>query len=74
MATIHVAHRTGNVYDVTIDDGRGTSTHEVAVPLSRQPHAQFHAGGHGEPDHLPFDKLRESFVYLKNEEAADPDL
>ena len=31
MATIHVTHRTGAIYDVTVDDGRGSTTHEVSV-------------------------------------------
>jgi hypothetical protein len=31
MATIHVTHRTGAIYDVTVDDGRGSTMHEVSV-------------------------------------------
>jgi hypothetical protein len=31
MPTIRVTHRTGAIYDVTVDDGRGTTTHEVTV-------------------------------------------
>jgi hypothetical protein len=31
MATITVTHRSDSVYDVTVDDGRGTTHHEVTV-------------------------------------------
>jgi hypothetical protein len=31
MATIHVTNRAGNIYDVTVDDGRGSTHHEVTV-------------------------------------------
>ena len=31
MATIRVTHRAGVVYDVTVDDGRGTTSHEVSL-------------------------------------------
>ena len=31
MPTITVNHRSGSIYDVTVDDGRGTSHHEVTV-------------------------------------------
>jgi hypothetical protein len=31
MPTIRVTHRSGAVYDVTVDDGRGTTAHEVTV-------------------------------------------
>ena len=31
MPTIRVTHRNGAIYDVTVDDGRGTTTHEVTV-------------------------------------------
>ena len=31
MPPIRVAHRTGAIYDVTVDDGRGTTVHEVTV-------------------------------------------
>jgi hypothetical protein len=31
MATIHVTHRNGSIYDVTVDDGRGSTHHEVTV-------------------------------------------
>lgn len=31
MATIRVSHRTGAIYDVTVDDGRGATMHEVTV-------------------------------------------
>jgi hypothetical protein len=31
MAAISVTHRTGSIYDVTVDDGRGATTHEVTV-------------------------------------------
>ena len=30
-AAIHVTHRSGNVYDVTVEEGRGASHHEVTV-------------------------------------------
>jgi hypothetical protein len=31
MASIRVTHRTGAVYDVTVDDGRAATHHEVTV-------------------------------------------
>jgi hypothetical protein len=31
MATIRILHRTGSIYDVAVEDGRGTTTHEVTV-------------------------------------------
>jgi hypothetical protein len=31
MPTIRVTHRSGAIYDVTVDDGRGTTTHAVTV-------------------------------------------
>jgi hypothetical protein len=31
MTTIQVTHRSGAVYDVVVDDGRGTTRHEVTV-------------------------------------------
>jgi hypothetical protein len=31
VATIHVTHRTGAIYDVTVDDGSGSTMHEVSV-------------------------------------------
>jgi hypothetical protein len=31
MPTIRVSHRAGETYDVTVDDGRGSTHHEVAV-------------------------------------------
>jgi hypothetical protein len=31
MAEISVIHREGAVFDVTVDDGRGTTTHAVTV-------------------------------------------
>jgi hypothetical protein len=31
MAIIQVQHRSEHLYDVTVDDGRGTSRHEVTV-------------------------------------------
>jgi hypothetical protein len=31
MAAITVTHRGGSVYDVTVDDGRGSTSHQVTV-------------------------------------------
>jgi hypothetical protein len=31
MAAVRVAHRSGQVFDVTVDDGRGTTRHEVTA-------------------------------------------
>jgi hypothetical protein len=31
MAKIDITHRTGGTYDVVVDDGRGTTRHEVTV-------------------------------------------
>jgi hypothetical protein len=31
MATIRITHKNAAVYEVTVDDGRGSTTHEVTV-------------------------------------------
>ena len=31
MSNIRVAHRSGGIYDVTVEDGRDTTVHEVTV-------------------------------------------
>jgi hypothetical protein len=31
MATVRVSHRDGALYDVVVDDGRGSSSHEVTL-------------------------------------------
>ena len=56
MATVTVTHRNGGVYDVMVDDGRGTSSHEVTVgPSDVERYA---------PGSTPENLLRASFQFL----------
>jgi hypothetical protein len=57
MATIRVTHRTGAIYDVIVDDGRGTTAHEVAVWPS--------------PDATPEELLDASFRFLLEREPKE---
>ena len=63
MATIRVTHRTGNIYDVVIDDGHGTTTHEVTVwPSDVARYA---------PDAAPEQLLEASFAFLLEREPKE---
>ena len=60
---ISIAHRSGSIYDVTVDDGHGVTTHEVTVWPSDVDH---YAPG-STPDAL----LEASFVFLLEREPKE---
>ena len=63
MATIAVTHRTGAIYDVTVDDGRGTTAHEVTLwPSDVARYA---------PDATPEELLDASFRFLLEREPKE---
>ena len=63
MATIHVVHRTGSTYDVTVTDGRGSTYHEVTVwPSDVERYA---------PDATPEELLEASFAFLLEREPKE---
>ena len=63
MATIHVTHRSGSVYDVTVDDGRGSTQHEVTVwPSDVERYA---------PGATPEELLEASFEFLLEREPKE---
>jgi hypothetical protein len=63
MARIFVSHRDGMVYDVTVDDGHGTTTHEVTLwPSDIERYA---------PDASPEELLEASFVFLLEREPKE---
>jgi hypothetical protein len=63
MPTIRVTHRTGAIYDVTVDDGRGTTAHEVTVwPSDVARYA---------PDATPEELLDASFRFLLEREPKE---
>jgi hypothetical protein len=63
MATIHVTHRTGAIYDVTVDDGRGSTMHEVSVwPSDIARYA---------PDATPEALIEASFRFLLEREPKE---
>jgi hypothetical protein len=63
MATIHVTHRSGNVYDVTVEDARGATRHEVTVwPSDVERYA---------PGASPEALLQASFDFLLAREAKE---
>ena len=63
MPTIRVNHRSGATYDVTIDDGRGATHHEVAVwPSDIERYA---------PGATPEALLEASFEFLLEREPKD---
>jgi hypothetical protein len=62
-ARISVAHRAGSVYDVTVDDGRGSTTHEVTVwPSDVERYA---------PASTPEALLEASFAFLLEREPKE---
>ena len=63
MAEITVTYREGNVYDVTVNDGRGSTTHAVTVWPSDIEH---YAPG-AEPEEL----LQASFRFLLEREPKE---
>jgi hypothetical protein len=63
MAKIDITHRTGGLYDVIVDDGRGTTRHEVTVwPSDVARYA---------PDATPEALLEASFVFLLEREPKE---
>lgn len=63
MARIDITHRTGGIYDVVVDDGRGTTRHEVTVwPSDVARYA---------PDATPEALLEASFVFLLEREPKE---
>ena len=63
MANIRVTHRSGAIYDVTVDDGRGTTVHEVTVwPSDIARYA---------PAASPEDLLEASFRFLLEREPKE---
>jgi hypothetical protein len=63
MTEISVMHRDGNVYDVTVTDGRGTTTHAVTVWPSDVEHYA--------PGATPEELLDASFRFLLEREPKD---
>ena len=60
---IRVTHRSGAVYDVTVEDARGSSHHEVTVwPSDIQRYA---------PDAAPEELLEASFRFLLEREPKE---
>lgn len=63
MAAIHVVHRSGAIYDVTVEDGRGATHHEVTVwPSDVQRYA---------PDATPEELVEASFRFLLEREPKE---
>jgi hypothetical protein len=63
MATILASHRSGNTYDVTVEDGRGSTHHEVTVwPSDVERYA---------PDATPEALLEASFRFLLEREPKE---
>jgi hypothetical protein len=63
MTDIRVTHRTGAIYDVVVEDERGSTSHEVTVwPSDIERYA---------PGALPEDLLEASFVFLLEREPKE---
>ena len=63
MAHIQVAHRDGAVYDVTVADARGSTTHQVTVwPSDVARYA---------PGALPEELVQASFAFLLEREPKE---
>jgi hypothetical protein len=63
MATIRVNHRSGATYDVTVDDGRSSTHHEVTVwPSDVERYA---------PGSTPEELLEASFEFLLEREPKE---
>ena len=63
MPTITVTRRSGSVYDVTVDDGRGTTHHEVTVwPSDVARYAE---------EAAPEELIEASFVFLLERESKE---
>jgi hypothetical protein len=63
MPTITVTRRSGSVYDVTVDDGRGATHHEVTVwPSDVARYAE---------EAAPEELIEASFVFLLERESKE---
>jgi hypothetical protein len=63
VATTTITHRTGAVYEVTIEDARGATVHEVTVwPSDVARYA---------PDSTPEELLEASFAFLLEREPKE---
>jgi hypothetical protein len=63
MRTIRVTNRNGAIYDVTVDDGGGSTTHEVTVwPSDVARYA---------PDATPEELIEASFEFLLEREPKE---
>jgi hypothetical protein len=63
MVTVSVSHRTGALYDVTVADGRGTTSHVVTVwPSDVERYA---------PDATPEALIEASFRFLLQREPKE---
>ena len=63
MPAIRVTHRSGAIYDVTVGDGPGATTHEVTV----WPSDVARYAPHATPEQL----IEASFAFLLEREPAD---
>jgi hypothetical protein len=63
MRSIRIVHRQGAIYDVSVDDGAGLTTHEVTVwPSDVARYA---------PDATPEELLQASFAFLLERESKE---
>jgi hypothetical protein len=63
MPEITVTHRTGSLYDVTVEDERGSTRHEVTVwPSDIERYA---------PGAMPEELIEASFVFLLEREPKE---
>ena len=63
MRSIRIVHRQGAIYDVSVDDGAGSTTHEVTVwPSDVARYA---------PDATPEELLQASFAFLLERESKE---
>jgi hypothetical protein len=63
MSSIRIVHRQGATYEVSVDDGAGSSTHEVTVwPSDVARYA---------PDATPEELLQASFAFLLERESKE---
>jgi hypothetical protein len=63
MRSIRIVHRQGAIYDVSVDDGAGATTHEVTVwPSDVARYA---------PDATPEELLQASFAFLLERESKE---
>jgi hypothetical protein len=63
MATIHVTHRNGDIYDVVVEEDDGKTAHEVTVTAS---HIERYA-----PGAAPEELIANSFSFLLDREPKE---